>query len=74
MGYNPNIPRLEVGYNPLILTIDPNFRHGTSKHSAEETTNTDELWDLFDIDASGCIDQASRHPTLDPSPTKNKIY
>lgn len=22
-----------------------------------ETTNTDELWDLFDIDASGCIDQ-----------------
>lgn len=22
-----------------------------------ETTNTDELWELFDIDDSGCIDQ-----------------
>ena len=25
MGYNPNILHLYVGYNPLILTIDPNF-------------------------------------------------
>ena len=25
MGYTPNIPHLKVGYNPLILTIDPNF-------------------------------------------------
>ena len=26
VGYNPNTPHLKVGYNPLILTIDPNFR------------------------------------------------
>ena len=26
----------------------------------QETTNTDELWDLFDIDDSGCIDQATQ--------------
>ena len=26
MAYNPNIHRLYVGYNPLILTIDPNFQ------------------------------------------------
>ena len=23
--FHPNIPHLQVGYNPLILTIDPNF-------------------------------------------------
>ena len=26
VGYNPNISHLSVGYNPLILTIDPNFQ------------------------------------------------
>ena len=26
MRYNPNIPHLWVGYNPLILTFDPNFQ------------------------------------------------
>ena len=29
MCYNHNIPHLQVGYNPLIQTIDPNF-HGAS--------------------------------------------
>ena len=31
VGYNPNLSHLYVGYNPLILTIDPNFLSGTSK-------------------------------------------
>ena len=26
VGYNPNILLLQVGYKPLILTIDPNFQ------------------------------------------------
>ena len=26
MAYNPNILHFQVGYNPLILTIDPNFQ------------------------------------------------
>ena len=26
VGYNPNTPLLQAGYNALILTIDPNFQ------------------------------------------------
>ena len=31
LGYNLNINGIYSGYNPLILTFDPNFLSGTSK-------------------------------------------
>ena len=49
-GYNLLIHVVYWGYNPLILTFDPNFRPGTSKQLwGTKKPNNSQLNKLYEI-------------------------